>query len=141
MSEETEHKTDVKNDIADDLRLYIEKRVELFALTIAEQVSAIAANTIQKMIGILLIAGGAFFAWFALGFIVGEWINSTGLGFLIVSLPLILAGYIFMNSKSDSFTDKIQSEMIVKTMSSLESGLNVESGLTVKKEEEVSSDT
>jgi len=141
MAEETEHKTDGKSDIADDLRLYIEKRVELFALTIAEQVSAIAANTIQKMIGILLLAGAAFFAWFALGFFVGEWLNSIGLGFLIVSVPLFLAGYIFLKMKSVSFTDKIQSDMIVKTISSLESGLNVESGLTVKKEEEVPSDT
>ncbi|TVR36199.1 MAG: hypothetical protein EA390_00900 [Balneolaceae bacterium] len=135
MAEETEHKTNTKSDIADDLRLYIEKRVELFALTIAEQVSAIAANTIQKMIGILLLAGAAFFAWFALGFFVGEWLNSIGFGFLIVSVPLFIAGYIFLNMKSVSFTDKIQSEMIVKTMDSMESGLNV------KKKEEASSDT
>jgi hypothetical protein len=135
MGEETEHKTDGKTDIADNLRLYIEKRVELFALTIAEQVSAIAANTIQKMIGILLLAGAAFFAWFALGFFVGEWLNSIGLGFLIVSVPLFIAGYIFLKMKSVSFTEKIQSEMIAKTMDSMESGLSV------KKKEEVSSET
>jgi hypothetical protein len=130
MNEDSQHNSDEKTGIGDELRLYVEKRIELFTLTITEQVSSIAAHTIQKMIGILLLAGAAFFAWFALGFFIGELLESNGLGFLIASLPLFLGGYLFFNRKSVTLTEKIQSEMIAKTMSSLEAGLNI-----TKKEE------
>lgn len=78
--------------IAEDLRSYVEKRLELFVLTLLERVTFILADTLQRIIGILLLAGGLLFAWFALSFFLSEWLGSHALGFLVGSLPLILAG-------------------------------------------------
>ncbi|PWN06671.1 phage holin family protein [Rhodohalobacter mucosus] len=103
------------------VKLYIEKRVELFTLTVAEQVSLIAAQSIQKIIGLLLLAGALFFLWFALGFLVGDWIDNTGLGFLIMSVPLFVAAFIFAKNKSEKLTGSIQSDMIQKTLENVNS--------------------
>lgn len=121
--------TDPENDarnLTAEVRLYIEKRVELFTLTVAEQVSLIAAQSIQKIIGLLLLAGALFFLWFALGFVVGDWIDNTGLGFLIMSVPLFIAAFVFANNKSEKLTDSIQSDMIQKTLESIHSELGRE---------------
>ena len=116
--------TDPENDarnLTAEVRLYIEKRVELFTLTVAEQVSLIAAQSIQKIIGLLLLAGALFFLWFALGFLVGDWIDNTGLGFLIMSVPLFIAAIIFSKNKSERLTGSIQSDMIQKTLENVHS--------------------
>lgn len=109
--------------IGSDIRLYVEKRIQLLTITIAEQVSRIAAESVQKLIGLLLIAGGFFFVWFALGYFVGDLVNNIGIGFLIVSLPPLITGYIFFNSKSEKLTSKIQADMISKAMQSVEENL------------------
>lgn len=118
--------------LTDEIRLYIEKRVQLLTLTLSEQLSEIVAISFQKLIGLLLLAGGVFFIWFAFGFYLGELIGSIGLGFLIVSLPLLIAGYIFMNHKSASLTHRIQGAIISKSMKSVESSLQ---GLRKSEEE------
>lgn len=122
MSEDANQNSD-KPGIGEEVRLYVEKRIQLLTLVIAEQVSRIIAESMQKLIGILLFGGGFFFIWFALGYFVSDLVNSTGLGFLIVSVPLLIAGYIFMKNKSEKLTAKIQAEMISKAMESVEQNL------------------
>jgi hypothetical protein len=117
------------DNIVAELRLYVEKRIELISLTISEQVSLIAARSIQQLIGILLIAAGAFFLWFGVGFLTGDLINNTGLGFLIASIPVLLFGYIFLNQKSAKITENIQAELIHNIME------NVNQHLPSKREE------
>lgn len=125
MPEKNEHKENQKG-LTSEVRLYIEKRVELFTLTLAEQISLVAAHSIQKLIGILLLSGAAFFLWFSLGFFLGELLDSFGLGFLLAALPLLLAGFIFANQKSKKLTEKIQADLIGKVMENFDSKLNSE---------------
>jgi len=120
MKNDTHTDNDTRNLTA-EVKLYIEKRVELFTLSVAEQVSLIAAQSIQKIIGLLLLAGALFFLWFALGFLVGDWIGNTGLGFLIMSVPLFIAAFIFSQNKSVKLTESIQSDMIQKTLENVHS--------------------
>ncbi|MCC5914423.1 MAG: phage holin family protein [Balneolaceae bacterium] len=122
MSEEA-NQNNSETGIGDEVRLYVEKRIQLLTIVIAEQVSRIIAESFQKLIGVLLIGGGFFFIWFALGYFISDLVNSTGLGFLIVSAPLLIAGYIFMKNKSEKLTAKIQAEMISKAMESVEQNL------------------
>lgn len=119
-----DNQTDTENDarnLTAEVRLYIEKRVELFTLTVAEQISLIAAQSIQKIIGLLLLAGAIFFLWFALGYLVGDWVDNTGLGFLIMSVPLFIAAFVFAKNKSEKLTGSIQSDMIQKTLENVNS--------------------
>lgn len=122
MQDSEEHNEEQKNIVA-ELRLYVEKRIELISLTISEQVSLIAAQSLQKLIGILLIAAGAFFLWFGVGFLVGDLVDNTGFGFVIASLPVLIFGFIFLKQKSTKITENIQSELIHKVMESVDQHL------------------
>jgi hypothetical protein len=118
--------TEEKKNLMAEVRLYVEKRVQLFSLTLAEQLSLIIAHSFQKLIGILLLSGAGFFFWFAVGFYLGELLDSYGLGFLISSIPLFIAGFLFVNKKSKKLTEKIQAELIDKAMKSVETSLNLD---------------
>jgi len=99
-------------EISRDVRIYIEKRFELFSLSISEQISFILADSLQRVIGILLLAGGVFFLWMALGFYLGEVLQSNSFGFLLASLPLILAGILFLKIHPVAITHQIQSDIL-----------------------------
>jgi hypothetical protein len=131
MPDETSHTDTGLKGIADDVRRYIEKRLELFAMTISEQVSFILADSIQRLIGILLISCGLLIAWFALSYFVSELVGSYSLGFFISSLPLIIGGMIFLKVKPKSITRVIQAGIIHEVMLSFD---EIEEQL-VKKEE------
>lgn len=112
--------------IAEDLRSYVEKRLELFVLTLLERVTFILADTLQRIIGILLLAGGLLFAWFALSFFLSAWLGSHALGFLVGSLPLILAGVVFVALQPVWITRKIQEGMLSQFLQSFDTVLNNE---------------
>ncbi len=122
MQDSDEHTEKLKS-ITAELRQYVEKRIELASLTISEQVSLVASQSLQQLIGILLIAAGAFFLWFGVAFLVGDLIDNTGLGFVIASLPVLIFGYVFLNRKSSKMTERIQAELMRKVMESVERNL------------------
>lgn len=123
---ESHQQTGEKENIASDVRQYIEKRVQLTSLTIAEHVSLVIAESFQKLAGMVLLGSAVLFLWFALSFFLADVLNNTGLGFLIASLPLFLLGIIFVNTKSKKITERIQAELILKSMEGLEDILHSE---------------
>lgn len=120
MADESSNTDTGLKGIADDVRRYVEKRLELFAMTISEQVSFILADSIQRLIGILLISCGLLIAWFALSYFVSELVGSYSLGFFISSLPLIIGGMIFLKVKPKSITKIIQAGIIHEVMISFD---------------------
>ncbi|MEX2602125.1 MAG: hypothetical protein WD355_10780 [Balneolaceae bacterium] len=102
------------------LRIYIEKRFELFRLKLGEQVSLIIAESIQRFIGILMIFGGFFIAWIAFGYYLSDLLDSLSLGFLAASIPLILAGIVFLNFKPKRITRRIQAGILNDLLNSMD---------------------
>lgn len=119
MSEEEPGMDHTKN-LKKDLREYVEKRAELFRLTILEETSLLVAQGIQRVTGILLLAGAVFFAWFAFSFLISELLNSMSAGFALSSLPLFLLAILFMNKKSKKMTERIQAGLIDRALKSIE---------------------
>jgi len=99
-------------EIIDDVRTYLEKRLELFVLTLTERITFMLADAIQRVIGIILLAGGFMFLWFALSFFLSELLGSHSLGFLIGSVPLLIAGFVFVILQPLIITRKIQDGML-----------------------------
>lgn len=97
-----------------DIRKYVENRIELFSISIAEQIAMTVSTSIQKFIGLLFLSFGVVFLWIALGFFLGEVLNSQALGFFLASLPLLILGFIFYNRSSKNLEQKIQSDIIEK---------------------------
>lgn len=96
--------------ITGDLKLYIEKRIELLLLNIGEQYSRWMAESIQKLTGILLLFGASVFLLVALAIYLGELLGRPSLGYVIVSLPLVVTGIFLVYLKPKSFTEKLQEQ-------------------------------
>ncbi|MDZ7715457.1 MAG: phage holin family protein [Balneolaceae bacterium] len=94
--------------ISSDLKLYIEKRVELFLLNIGEHMSRLMAESIQKTAGILMLFGGLVCLVVALAIYLGNILDNESLGYIIVSLPLLVIGLLFFYLKPDSLRQSIQ---------------------------------
>lgn len=107
-------------EIAANVGLYIEKWFELFRLKLGEQISLIIAESIQRVIGILMIFGGLFIAWIAFGYFLSDLLDSHSLGFLAASLPLILFGIIFLNFGPKRITRRIQAGILNDMMKSMD---------------------
>lgn len=108
----SEHTRNLKKDI----REYIEKRIELFSLTLAEDLSLIIAHSFQRFTGVLIFAGALLFAWFAFAFLLSDLVGNMSAGFALSSVPLFILAAVFMNRKSKSVTEKIQAELIEKML-------------------------
>lgn len=94
--------------ISADLKLYFEKRIELVMLNAGEYVSGWMAASIQRVTGALLLLGGVCFLLVALAIYLGELLNSESLGYVLVSLPLLLMGLLFMALKPKSIFEQLQ---------------------------------
>lgn len=109
-----DEKTDERFSPGKDLKEYVESRAELFSIAFAEQIAGIISASIQKLVGIIFLSLGAVFLWIALGFYLGDLLDSQSLGFLLSSLPLVLIGFILYRRTSRSLEEKIQVDIIRK---------------------------
>lgn len=96
--------------ITAEVKRYAEKRLELIVLSIGEQYTRYIAESIQKIAGLVFLFGALVFLLFALALYLGTLLNSLALGFVIVSLPLLLTGFLFLNLKPRSITNKLKNE-------------------------------
>lgn len=118
MAEEFSKNGD-KRTIKDDVRQYIEKRIQLLTLNITEQVSLVLAESFQRMLGMFILSFALFFFWFAVGFFLGELIGNMSAGFAIASIPLFIIGFVLMNRKSKRVTEKVQAQLMGKVLDNL----------------------
>ncbi len=94
--------------ITSDLKLYIEKRIELVLLNAGEQISQWMAASLQRVTGALLILGGVSFLLFALAIYLGNILESESLGYVLVSLPLLILGFLFVYLKPKGLLKQIE---------------------------------
>ena len=119
-----EHQEDIiagrVKQISADLKQYVEKRMELFAIQLGEQLSGILAESIQKLSGVIFLLGGVILALIALALWLGELLESNSLGFLIVSLPLLLIGLLFSASRPRSVSRSIRKQLMIRFYAAIE---------------------
>ncbi len=113
-----------KPGLTTEVRLYVEKRIELFSIEVAEKVSLLVAHSVQKLVGVLILAGAIFFLWFAVGFLISDLVGNHSLGFFLSSIPLFLFGFILSKHKSKKLTEKIQADIVGKVMENFETDNN-----------------
>jgi hypothetical protein len=123
--------------ITADLKLYLEKRIELTMLNVGEAVSGIMAALVQRGVGVFLLLGGICFLLFALAIYLGDLLNSQSLGYVIVSLPLLLVGGLFMLLKPTSVFNELQTRFENEVVKSIEqNGRADDEPLKIEKEAE-----
>lgn len=94
--------------ISADVKLYIEKRIELMMLDIGEHMSRFMAESMQKIGGLFLLLGALVCLLVALAIYLGELLNSESLGYVLVSIPLLIFGFMFVYLKPKSLLNRIQ---------------------------------
>lgn len=83
-------------EISTDLKLYIEKRIELLVLNVGEPFTAFIAATFQAISGAVFLVLGLCFVLLALAVFLGELVGNESLGYLLASLPLFIVGFLFI---------------------------------------------
>lgn len=94
--------------ISADMKRYIEKRIELFMLNTGEHVSRWMAEAMQKGVGMLLLAMAVLFLLIALAIYTGDLVGSRSLGYVVVALPMLIAGSLFYALKPKAMVRRLQ---------------------------------
>lgn len=108
MEKETDQIGKRLRSISAELKGYIEKRIELMMINFGEETSRMLAQSVHKAVGFALMLVALVFLLFALAVFLGDLLDSPGLGYLLVSLPMLLVGWIFISLRPASVTKKIQ---------------------------------
>ncbi|HYW36245.1 MAG TPA: phage holin family protein [Balneolaceae bacterium] len=95
--------------ISADLKRYIENRVKLATLKVVEKVSRYAAESIQKVLGLIFLFSAFVCLLVALALFIGTLLHSVSLGFVVVSGPFLIGGFSLFKMRPKSLRKKIQS--------------------------------
>ena len=95
-----------------EVRMMLEKRLELMALDISEGVSVILSRLVFVIFGGITLGIAALFAMMGLSYYIGELLGSTALGYLVTAVPLLLIGVLLFNKKPRSLYNSTKSWML-----------------------------
>lgn len=95
-----------------EIRLYIEKRIELTGIILSEQLSDSISKAGHKIAGVLVLLIGVDFALIALAIFLGDLLNNLALGFFLTALPFLIAGLLFINLKPARLIDKTRDQIL-----------------------------
>jgi hypothetical protein len=106
--------------ITNELKQYVETRLDLLVLNVGEQVTKWLGESIQKLIGFTVLGIGSFFGLMALAIYLGELLENPALGYLIVALPMILIGLLLASAKPKGIAKSIQNQFMDGILKSIE---------------------
>lgn len=106
--------------ITNELKDYVETKLELTMLNVSEKVSYWIGQSIQQLFGYTLLGVGLIFGMTALAIYLGEILNNEWAGYLIVASPFLLLGIIFVLIKPKSLARRIQSQILAEIIDSIE---------------------
>lgn len=106
--------------ISSDLKQYFEKRIELLMLNTGEYVSGWMAASLLRVSGALLVLLGVCFLLIALAIYLGNLLDSESLGYVLVSLPLLLIGALFFYLKPNSLLEQLEQQFEAEVLKGVE---------------------
>ena len=106
--------------LSNELREYVETRLELLVLTVGDQVSQWIAQSTQKIIGFSVIGCGLFFGMMALAIYLGDLLKNDAIGYLIVAAFLLLVGLVLFIAKPFGIAKSIQKQLMSGILEALE---------------------
>ncbi len=99
------------NELKDDVSVFVEAKIEFLKLTAYERAGKLVSSLSYILLLVVLAFFATFFLFLALGFLLGEWLNSTSAGIAIVGgIYLIIIGILIMSKKW--FSVKIMNNVI-----------------------------
>lgn len=112
--------------VSNELKGYVETRIELLILNLSEKGTLWLGDLIQHTFNLVILGTGLLFGLIALGFYLGELLNSMPAGFGIIGGFLFLVGLILILSKPKSISRKIQSQIMHDVIEALDAKKDTE---------------
>ncbi len=106
--------------VSNELKGYVETRIELLILNLSEKGTFWFGNMIQQSFSFIILGTGLLFGFIALGFYLGELLNSNALGFACIGGFLFLIGLILILMKPKNISRKIQQQFMRDVIEALE---------------------
>jgi uncharacterized membrane protein YqjE len=103
---------DAVKRLPNEMRMILEKRLELMALDISEGVSVILSRLVFVIFGGITLGIAALFTLMGLSYYVGELLGSTALGYLVTAIPMLLLGVLLFNKKPRVLYDSTKTWML-----------------------------
>lgn len=98
--------------ISNELKQYIETRLELMVLNFSDKLTYIIGQSVQQLIGYSILTIGLLFALVALAIYLSELLGEAWAGYLIVAAPLVLIGLIVVITKPKLIIKGIQNQIL-----------------------------
>jgi hypothetical protein len=99
-----------------EFKALVEKRIELFTLEMGERVANLITHAMYRVTGVLFLALGLILILFAASKLVGDLIGNEGLGFVLVSLPILLVGFMFFLRRPRTMVIRTRDRMLNQFM-------------------------
>lgn len=106
--------------ITNELKEYVETRLELVFLNVGDRITYLIGQSIQTFAGYVVLTIGLIFGMTALAIFLGELLDERWAGYAIVGAPFLIAGLIFIFSKPRFITRRIQNQILSELISAFE---------------------
>ena len=110
------------DSIVKNLTGLVEKRVELFKIEFKEDAAKAGAKVIVLLISLISSFMAILFISFGLGFALGEWLNNTMAGFLLIGGFYVLILFIFIGLNKPLNIDSKLEKVILDILDTDEDG-------------------
>jgi len=95
-----------------ELRLILEKRLELLALDLGEGVSVMFSKLFFAILGMIFLGLAVLLAMFSLALYLSDLLDNEALGYVLASLPLLVLGVLLVNKRPKSLYIAIQNRFL-----------------------------
>jgi len=95
-----------------ELRLILEKRLELLALDLGEGVSLMFSRLFFAIIGAIFLGLAILLGMFSLALLLADLLENEALGYLLTALPVLFLGVLFINRRPKGLYKAIQNRFL-----------------------------
>ena len=99
-------------ELATNVKSYVALKIKSAKLSAAEKTAVIISNLAAVFIVVVILVFFIFFAGIALSIVLGEWIGKPWAGFLVVSLLLLLSGFLIWKKRRTLFGVPVMNSLI-----------------------------
>ncbi len=102
-----------------DIRLYIEKRVELLFMELSGEFSSLISQSVYKAVGAIFLSLALILLLFSLSLYLGDILNNQSLGYLVTSLPILIIGLLFVSLRPKFILKRMRKQIYTAMLKSI----------------------
>lgn len=134
MSNDKEQLSDRLRKIQQDLKLFVDKRIELFLIESGERFAGILGKSAGKFATLFTILIAVFFLLMSFSYLIGDVLDNTALGFAIMSSFLFVIALVVYIISPGAIEERIRQQITESLLNESKSDKNDASASDNKKD-------